>query len=107
MLLFFLSALDGRVGLAEEIWAILMISAGLIIAIATMLRNRDIAYGLVIVWAYAGILLKTYFIRRIRWRVSCSYYHNCSLYFCVTPCRSIHPDVRKEKDGHLKTLFMR
>lgn len=45
-------------GLAEEIWAIIMISAGLIIAIATMLRNRDIAYGLVIVWAYAGILLK-------------------------------------------------
>ena len=45
-------------GLAEETWAIIMISAGLIIAIVTMLRNRDIAYGLVIVWAYAGILLK-------------------------------------------------
>ncbi len=45
-------------GLAEATWAVIMISAGLIIAVATMLKNRDIAYGLVIVWAYAGILLK-------------------------------------------------
>jgi hypothetical protein len=28
------------------------------------------------------------------------------LYFCVTPCRSIHPDVRKEKDGHLKCALI-
>jgi hypothetical protein len=45
-------------GLAEATWAVIMISAGLVIAVATMLKNKDIAYGLVIVWAYAGILLK-------------------------------------------------
>ncbi|WP_406661693.1 tryptophan-rich sensory protein [Methanolobus sp. ZRKC3] len=45
-------------GLAEATWAVIIIFVGLIIGVATMLKNRDIAYGLVIVWAYAGILLK-------------------------------------------------
>ncbi|WP_094227374.1 lantibiotic ABC transporter permease [Methanolobus psychrotolerans] len=45
-------------GLAETIWTVLVIIAGLIIAATTMLKNKDIAYGLVIIWAYAGILLK-------------------------------------------------
>ncbi|MGO1820196.1 MAG: tryptophan-rich sensory protein, partial [Senegalia sp. (in: firmicutes)] len=31
---------------------------GAIIAIVTILKNRDFAYGLVIIWAYAGILIK-------------------------------------------------
>ncbi|AFV24109.1 hypothetical protein Mpsy_1903 [Methanolobus psychrophilus R15] len=45
-------------GLAETTWTILILIVGLIIGVATMLKNRDIAYGLVIVWAYAGIWLK-------------------------------------------------
>lgn len=45
-------------GLAETTWAVIMIIAGLVIAVATMLKNKDIAYGLAIIWAYAGILLK-------------------------------------------------
>lgn len=45
-------------GLAEETWAIIIIFVGFIIGATTMLKNRDLAYGLVIVWAYAGILLK-------------------------------------------------
>lgn len=45
-------------GLAEAAWAVIMIIAGLIIGVTTMIKNRDVAYGLVIVWAYAGILLK-------------------------------------------------
>ncbi len=45
-------------GLAEEIWAVIIIFLGFIIGATTMLKNRDVAYGLVIVWAYAGILLK-------------------------------------------------
>lgn len=44
--------------LAESTWAVIILVVGLIIATATMIKNRDIAYGLVIVWAYAGILLK-------------------------------------------------
>lgn len=45
-------------GLAEATWTVVVLAAGLIIATATMIKNRDIAYGLVIVWAYAGILLR-------------------------------------------------
>jgi hypothetical protein len=45
-------------GLAEETWAVIIIFVGFIIGAKTMLKNRDVAYGLVIVWAYAGILLK-------------------------------------------------
>ncbi|WP_340819555.1 tryptophan-rich sensory protein [Methanolobus sp. WCC4] len=45
-------------GLAEETWAVMIIVVGFIIGTTTMLKNRDVAYGLVIVWAYAGILLK-------------------------------------------------
>lgn len=45
-------------GLAESTWAVIILVVGLTIATATMIKNRDIAYGLVIVWAYAGILLR-------------------------------------------------
>jgi hypothetical protein len=48
----------GGFGLTETTWTLIMLTAGLIIAVATMLKNRDIAYGLVIVWAYAGIWLR-------------------------------------------------
>lgn len=45
-------------GLAESTWTAVIIIAGLAVGLATMVRNKDIAYGLVFVWAYAGILLK-------------------------------------------------
>lgn len=47
-----------RFGLPEAVWAVVMILAGFIIGTATMLKNKDIAYGLVIIWAYLGILIK-------------------------------------------------
>ena len=31
---------------------------GLLIGVITILKNRDVPYGLVIVWAYIGILIK-------------------------------------------------
>lgn len=42
----------------EPIWMIAIVVVGLLIAGATILKNKDIAYGLVIIWAYAGILIK-------------------------------------------------
>ncbi len=45
-------------GISEPIWMIVALAAGLIIGMATLLKNRDIAYGLVILWAYVGILNK-------------------------------------------------
>lgn len=45
-------------GIAEQVWTVAVIIVGVIIAIMTMFRNNDLAYGLVVVWAYAGILIK-------------------------------------------------
>lgn len=45
-------------GIPEAIWTILIVVVGMLIGVVTMLRNRDIAYGLVLVWAYLGILVK-------------------------------------------------
>ena len=45
-------------GLSAEFWTIVAMTAGGIIGIWTMLKNKDPFYGLVILWAYLGILLK-------------------------------------------------
>lgn len=45
-------------GMPQELWTILVLIVGLLIAVATILKNHDAAYGLVIVWAFAGILVK-------------------------------------------------
>lgn len=45
-------------GLAEPTWTILMVLVGLVVGAAITLKNHDLAYGLVIVWAYFGILVK-------------------------------------------------
>ena len=47
-----------RCGLSEVVWTVVIILVGAAIGMATMWRNRDIAYGLTIVWAYGGIILK-------------------------------------------------
>ena len=45
-------------GIPEHVWTVVIILIGLIIGIATMLQNQDVAYGLVLIWAYSGIWLK-------------------------------------------------
>jgi len=45
-------------GLSQTVWAVAIIAIGAIIGIITILRNKDYAYGLVILWAYAGIQIK-------------------------------------------------
>jgi hypothetical protein len=45
-------------GIPENVWAVIMIMAGMVIGVATLIINRDLAYGLVLVWAYAGIVFK-------------------------------------------------
>ena len=44
-------------GLSEPFWAVVIIAVGALIGVMTIVRFRDIAYGLVLVWAYAGILV--------------------------------------------------
>lgn len=45
-------------GLSEQFWTVIILIVGMLIGTATIIRNKDIAYGLVMLWAYAGILLK-------------------------------------------------
>jgi hypothetical protein len=48
----------GRWGMSEEFWTMAMLFAGTILAIIMAFMRRDIFYGLVIIWAYSGILIK-------------------------------------------------
>lgn len=45
-------------GISESIWTVIILSVGFLIASAVIRFNRDIAYGLVVIWAYTGILVK-------------------------------------------------
>jgi hypothetical protein len=45
-------------GIAESVWTIIVLLAGLLIGILRMNKDKNIAYGLVLIWAYLGILLK-------------------------------------------------
>lgn len=48
---------DG-LGQSEALWTVLVILVGLVITSLTVIRNRDIAYGLTVIWAYLGIYIK-------------------------------------------------
>jgi cell division protein FtsW (lipid II flippase) len=45
-------------GLAESTWAVIIVGVAMVIGTATMVRNRDVAYGLVLIWAFVGILIR-------------------------------------------------
>lgn len=45
-------------GISESTWTIIVVTLGMIIGTSTTIRLKDIAYGLVLIWAYAGILYK-------------------------------------------------
>jgi hypothetical protein len=48
----------GGFGISPEVWAMLLVVVGLAITAFISLRMGDVAYGLVIVWAYIGIVVK-------------------------------------------------
>lgn len=43
-------------GIAPEIWTVIVLAVGTALGIAMILRRREIAYPLVIVWAFIGII---------------------------------------------------
>lgn len=45
-------------GIRESIWTIVILAVGAAIGIVTMFSFRDMAYGVVLIWAYGGILYK-------------------------------------------------
>ena len=42
-------------GIAPEMWAVIMLAVAVLIVLAMAVTRRDIAYALVLVWAFAGI----------------------------------------------------
>ncbi|WP_010680960.1 hypothetical protein [Acetivibrio cellulolyticus] len=47
-----------RFGVPDWIWTIAILIVGLIIAGLTMFKNCNLGFGLVVIWAYIGILIK-------------------------------------------------
>jgi len=47
-----------RLGLSEELWAVVMIAAASGIALLVLFSRRDLAFALVVAWAFLGIWLK-------------------------------------------------
>ena len=45
-------------GIAESIWIVIVLTVGALIGSIRMLKDKNIYYGLVLVWAYGGIWLK-------------------------------------------------
>ncbi|MGL4624846.1 MAG: tryptophan-rich sensory protein [Culicoidibacterales bacterium] len=45
-------------GVAESVWMIIIVLVGMLIGGATIFLHRDAAYGLVLIWAYVGIIIK-------------------------------------------------
>lgn len=45
-------------GIADPTWTIIVLIIGAVIGITRMLKDKNIFYGLVLVWAYGGIWLK-------------------------------------------------
>ncbi|MEA2107288.1 MAG: tryptophan-rich sensory protein [Bacteroidota bacterium] len=45
-------------GMAGHLWASIIILIGAIIGILRMLKDKSVVYGLVLIWAYVGILIK-------------------------------------------------
>ena len=48
----------GGCGLSEEFWAATVITVGIIIGLAVLFTRRDIYFNLVVLWAFAGILIQ-------------------------------------------------
>jgi hypothetical protein len=48
----------GGFGIADFIWTIIILLVGTLIGILRTLKDKNIAYGAVFIWAYLGILLK-------------------------------------------------
>ena len=45
-------------GIADFVWTSMILLAGALIGVLRMRKDKNIAYGLVLIWAYLGILLK-------------------------------------------------
>jgi len=47
-----------RFGLSEPFWTVLVMAVGIVLGLWMLFYRRDIFYGLVVLWAFLGILIK-------------------------------------------------
>lgn len=45
-------------GISEPIWTVVVLIVGLVLGVLTMVSNKDLPYGLVLIWAYLGIIIR-------------------------------------------------
>ena len=45
-------------GISQAVWTAVALLAGTVIGVLVTLKNKDVLYGLVLIWAFAGILYK-------------------------------------------------
>lgn len=45
-------------GISEQLWTVIVMAVGVIITLITLFSRNDIFYSLVVIWAFAGILIK-------------------------------------------------
>jgi hypothetical protein len=57
----------GGWGLTPEVWAIIMLAVAAVVALLVSLTRGDVAYALVIVWAFAGIAVKHSDTNHVAW----------------------------------------
>lgn len=50
----------GWLGIGADVWAVAMIAIAFIITLAMIVRRRDVAYALVVVWALVGIYVRPF-----------------------------------------------
>ncbi len=48
----------GGFGISNQIWTIILLFIGASLGILRVIKNKDVAYGFVFIWAYIGILIK-------------------------------------------------
>jgi len=48
----------GRWGMTAEAWAVIWLAIGVVLASLAVINHRDVAFGLVWIWAYSGIATK-------------------------------------------------
>ncbi len=45
-------------GIPKQIWTVTVLAVGVAIGVIAIVRDRDFAYGVVLIWAYIGIFIK-------------------------------------------------
>jgi hypothetical protein len=71
--------------ISPELWAVIMLAAGVIISAIMSLTRADIAYSLVLVWAYSGIAIQHNDTTCDKLRIDCCWVDRGDINHCIDP----------------------